>query len=160
MKENDIYKWSWKDEHIPSKNYGDAYWCCARLAKVIKGDLMDLFWSMGESSESKRLDSNKVDLVYLGNLDDYQEVRTIDEFKYYNKEDTLNISHSNNSGNWGRCFFIKKCAVKSKDKIKQELAIRLEDLEYQSRSIQRDIVRANEKLMELDSCEDLTKFWF
>ena len=54
MKDNDIYKWSWKDEHLPSKNYGDAYWCCARLAKIINGDLMDLFWSMGESSQSKK----------------------------------------------------------------------------------------------------------
>ena len=121
---------------------------------------MDLFWSMGESSQSKRLDINKVNLVYLGNLDDYQEVRTTDEFKYYNKEDTLNISHPNHSGNWGRCFFIKKDAVKSKDKIKQELVIRLGDLEYQAQSIQRDIARTNEKLTELDLCEDLTKFWF
>ena len=56
--------------------------------------------------------------------------------------------------------FNKKDAVKSKDKIKQELAIRLEDLEYQARSIQRDIARTNKKLTELDSCEDLTKFWF
>ena len=160
MKENDINKWSWKDEHLPSKNYGDAYWCCARLAKVINGDLMDLFWSMGESSQSRKLDINKVDLMYLGNLDDYQEVRTTDEFKYYNKEDTLNISHANHSGNWGKCFFIKKDAVKSKDKIKQELVKRLEDLEYQAQSIQRDIVRTNQKLTELDSCEDLTKFWF
>lgn len=160
MKENDIYKWSWKDEHLPSKNYGDAYWCCARLAKVIDGNLMDLFWSMGESSHSRKLDINKIDLVYLGNLDDYQEVRTTDEFKYYNKEDTLDILHANHSGNWGKCFFIKKGAVKSKDKIKQELVKRLEDLEYQAQSIQRDIVRANEKLIELDLCEDLTKFWF
>ena len=160
MKENDIFKWSWKDEHSPSKNYSDAYWCCARLAKVIKGDLMDLFWFMGESSQSRKLDINNVDLVYLGNLDDYQEVRTTDEFRYYNKEDTLNISHSNHSDNWGKCFFIKKNAVKSKDKIKQELVKRLEDLEYQAQSIQRDIVRANEKLIELDLCEDLTKFWF
>ena len=136
MKENDIYKWSWKDEHLPSKNYGDAYWCCARLAKVINGDLMDLFWSMGESPQSKRLDTNKVNLVYLGNLDDYQEVRTTDEFKYYTQEDTLNILHTNHSGNWGKCFFIKKDAVKSKDKIKQELVKRLEDLEYQARSVQ------------------------
>ena len=160
MKENDIYKWSWKDEHLLSKNYGDAYWCCARLAKVINGDLMDLFWSMGESSQSKRLDTNKVNLVYLGNLDDYQEVRTTDEFKYYNKEDTLNISHANYSDYWGRCFFIKKDAVKSKDKIKQELVKRLEDLEYQSRNIQRDIAIANEKLAKLDDCEDLNNFWF
>ncbi len=56
--------------------------------------------------------------------------------------------------------FNKKDAVKSKDKIKQELAKRLEDLEYQAQSIQRDIARANEKLTELDSCEDLNKFWF
>ena len=160
MKENDIFKWSWKDEHSPSKNYSDAYWCCARLAKVIKGDLMDLFWFMGESSQSRKLDINKVDLMYLGNLEDYQEVRTTDEFKYYNKEDTLNISHANHSGNLGKCFFIKKNAVKSKDKIKQELVKRLEDLEYQARSIQRDIVRANEKLTELNYCEDITKFWF
>lgn len=97
--------------------------------------------------------------MYLGNLDDYQEVRTTDEFKYYNKEDTLDILHANHSGDWGR-FFIKKDAVKSKDKIKQELVKRLEDLEYQSQSIQRDIVRTNQKLTELDSCEDLTKFWF
>ena len=160
MKENDRKKWSWKDEHLPSKNYGEAYWCCARLAKVIDGNLMDLFWSMGESSHSRKLDINKIDLVYLGNLDDYQEVRTTDEFKYYNKEDTLDILHANHSGNWGKCFFIKKGAVKSKDKIKQELVKRLEDLEYQAQSIQRDIVRANEKLIELDLCEDLTKFWF
>ena len=160
MEENDIYEWSWKDEHFPSKNYGDAYWCCARLAKVINGDLMDLFWSMGESSQSRKLDINKVDLMYLGNLDDYQEVRTTDEFRYYKQEDTLNISHTNHSGNFGKCFFIKKDAVKSKDKIKQELVKRLEDLEYQSQSIQRDIVRTNQKLTELDSCEDLTKFWF
>ena len=160
MKENDIYKWSWKDEHLPSKNYGDAYWCCARLAKVIDGNLMDLFWSMGQSSQSKRLDINKVDLMYLGNLDDYQEVRTTDEFKYYNKEDTLNISHANHSGNWGKCFFIKKGAVKSKDKIKQELVKRLEDLEYQAQSIQRDIARAKEKLAKLEDCEGLNNFWF
>jgi len=79
MKENDIFKWSWKDEHLPSKNYGDAYRCCARLAKVIDGNLMDLFWSMGESSQSRKLDTDKVDLVYLGNLEDYQEVRTTDK---------------------------------------------------------------------------------
>ena len=128
--------------------------------KFLIDNLMDLFWSMGQSSQSKRLDTNKVNLVYLGNLDDYQEVRTTDEFRYYNKEDTLNILHANHSGNWGKCFFIKKDAVKSKDKIKQELVKRLEDLEYQAQSIQRDIARANEKLAKLEDCEDLNNFWF
>ena len=109
MKENDIYKWSWKDEQLPSKNYTDAYWCCARLAKVIDGNLMDLFWSMGESSQSKRLDMNKIEIEFLGNLDDYNAVRDSSDFKYYRTEDVLDISHPNHPGSWGRCFFIKKC---------------------------------------------------
>ena len=63
------------------------------------------------------------------------------------------------------CCFIKNYTQiyhweLSPDKIKQELVKRLEDLEYQAQSIQRDIARTNKKLIELDSCEDLNKFWF
>lgn len=125
FKENDVFLWSWTEEELKKRQdsiqAGTLYWCCSNICIANdSGVLKDTFWS--SSSENKIVDPEKVDLVYLGNLDDYEKVSGEWEFENYADKDCLNLTHSNCSrGLW----YVRKgaqfCPVKKKRVLEQKL---------------------------------------
>jgi hypothetical protein len=134
-KENDVCRWSYKD----TTGKFEPYWCKSKIA-VFKGDCWrDTFWS--SSADNAVLPENEVEIEYLGNLDDYKSCNRYD-FDYYADKDCLNLSHSNNSGQ----YYIRKDAAKSVDKIRVTLLRELCKAEEKKQSAEWDIQRITEKL--------------
>ncbi|RYH07616.1 hypothetical protein [Tropicimonas sp. IMCC6043] len=89
MRERDIYKWRWKDEHdreVPYCGY-------SQLCVVWKGGLYDTY--CGVLSERSRLDPNAVEIEFLGNEDDMIKLLAGIE-NYYRPEDVVDMRHPNN----------------------------------------------------------------
>ena len=79
----------------------------------------------------------------------------------YDDSDILNRIHSNHSSGWGGCFFIKKGAQRSREKIKQGLLYKLEEAEYNIRSAMNDKLRTEKELDNLSNPDyDLDKIYF
>ncbi|MEG2307213.1 MAG: hypothetical protein RSB94_07730 [Erysipelotrichaceae bacterium] len=117
FKNGDVYKWSWNEvEYNRRKDLANLYWCESRIGIVDGECLVDTFWSGG--SNSRCFDKNdvltKLDVQYLGNLNDYQPCRKEMQAMYDDK-DFLDLSHSNNgiSG----AYYLRKDATKSKEKM-------------------------------------------
>ena len=146
-KDGDIYRWSYNTEESQRrKDHHNIYWCCSRIGIVRNGILTDTFWS-GGNRRSFNLEEtlSKLDLEYLGNLNDYEPCNQQDQAMYDDK-DFLNLSHPNNSNQ----YFLKKGAVKSKEKmikIIKRNALKLQfDYEYAKRALEWEL----EKLDNLD----------
>jgi hypothetical protein len=156
LKEGDYFKWYYKT----TKGMLEPYWCKSRMCKYnSRGEMKDLFWSMGDSYDHGCLALDEVSLTFLGNINDYYET-TEHDMKYYDDRDLLDISHSNHSKNWGGVFFVRRDAVYSKVKIKEMLDKEMEEAQYKKISAQRDIERLDSKIVELETCEKLEEFWF
>jgi len=116
IKENDIFRWRYKDEKTHSDYLN--YWCKSRIMIFKNGILKDTYWS-GSDGFSIKIDDaqSKLILTYVGNLD---ELEPVDKYKleYYSDDDIVDISHSNMSGSG---FFIKKGVKRCKDKILKKL---------------------------------------
>lgn len=142
----DHFLWQY-DETVNVGQY--SYWCKSRMCIWDGKYFKDLFWSMGEGSESYSLPEEGVMLQFIGNINEYEECNE-HEMKYYEDSDILNRCHSNHSKGWGNCFFIKKGAKRSREKIKQYLLYKREDAEYRIRSATRDKMEAEKDLDNLN----------
>lgn len=83
-KDGDVFLWSYNEvEYEARKNHHDMYWCCSKIG-IVKGDkLEDTFW--GSSSNrvfSKDDATNKLELIYKGNLNNYVVCRKEDQAMY------------------------------------------------------------------------------
>lgn len=113
-KVNDIYRWKFIDDM--NKDHTSLYWCCSRICVYREnGKFYDTYWGSG-SNKSFTIDdiNSKIDLEYIGNFDELEDVEKTQR-AYYNDEDCVDISHSNARGG----FYIKKNAKKSLDKMKR-----------------------------------------
>lgn len=160
LKVGDYFRWYYKD----TKGMFEPYHCKSNLCKFTdkfqkSGELRDLFWSMGDDSNYGHLKLDNLELTFLGNINDYVEIREY-EMAYYDDSDLMDISHSNHSKNCGGVFFVRKNAVHSKSKIKESIDRKLEDAKYKLKSAQHDIDYLQKKLTVLESCADLEKFYF
>jgi len=111
LTEGDIFRWHWKQ-------YNDFNrWCTSPYCEVRRGKLLDIYWGFGEVSfrDRKVLDPDKVELTYLGNINDYEPVHSIEN---YDKTDVLNLTHSNC---YSGLLFKKKGAKRSLEVTKDNL---------------------------------------
>lgn len=160
-KNGDYFRWDYTDEYVMSHSNechaGTLYWCMARICVFQDGKYEDIYW--GNSSNNKIVNPENVSLEFLGNINDYQEVRSKDDFKFYDSGDILDISHPNSMGDG--CY-VKKGAKRSKYKIKESLLEEQRKLEYKLCKTQRDCTRLTNKIKELETLTDeqLEKFWF
>lgn len=147
LREGDHFRWQYM---TADEDRSLQYWCKSCMCIWNGKEFKDLFWSMGNSSESYTLPIDRVLLSFMGNINDYTKCQEHD-LKYYDDADILNRQHSNNSANWGNCFFIKKGAQRSREKMKQGILLKLEEAEYEIRSATN---KKNQALKELDDLND------
>lgn len=138
----------------------DSYWCKSQMCVWDGRCFKDLFWSMGTGSESHNVPVAVALFSFMGNINDYEECNEY-QLKYYDDTDILNRYHSNHSKGWGGCFFIKKGAQRSREKIKQGLLYKLEEAEYNIRSAMNDKLRTEKELDNLNKPDyDLDNIYF
>lgn len=143
----DHFRWEFND----IVNIGEySYWCKSKMCIWDGKKFKDLFWSMGTGSESYTLSVEDVLLSFMGNINDYEECNEY-QLKYYDDGDILNRNHSNHSKGWGNCFFIKKGAKRSREKIKQGLLYKLEEVEYKISSAISDKQMVEKELVNLNN---------
>jgi hypothetical protein len=107
MKDLDIYRWHYKE---PQRQFGAdigmTYHCRSCTAIAHEGKLYDTFW-MGHGGkmggnygpkfhDAKTVPLDKVELRYLGNLCDLEEIYP-DEARDYEAGCVVDLRHSNNS---------------------------------------------------------------
>lgn len=158
--EGDYFRWRFTEkyikEHKTQVEAGTLYWCMAQICVYSnKQRYEDIYWN---SSGNKIINTEDVVLEYLGNINDYREVRSKYDFKYYDHKDILDISHANRNGG----YYIKEGAKKSRIKIKESLLEQQREAEYKLYDAKSDIDRVNNKIKELEELteEQLESFWF
>jgi len=145
-KEGDVFSWWYKEVDY---NSSTQYWCCSQIGIVQEnGILYDTYWGYAvNDGRSFSLNSvgEKIEVEFIANLNDYNPCQKEDQC-YYNDEDFLNLSNSNNSGK----YYLRKGAVKSLDKMRKILQRNVKDAE-------RKLVRAKQNLeWEKRNLEELT----
>lgn len=100
-KYGDIYRWSWNDDEYDKRrdqiSSGTLYWCCSRIGIVDEDYLVDTYWYGGSSSNkhfTKEQCVDKLDLVYVGNMDDLEKADPRRR-AYYLDEDCVDLRHAN-----------------------------------------------------------------
>lgn len=156
LKVGDHFHWEYNDSVVVEQY---SYWCKSQICVWDGHFFRDLFWDMGNGSQSYVLQPENVLLSFMGNLNDYEECNEY-QVKYYDDSDILNRSHSNHSKNWGNCFFIKKGAKRSRKKIEEHLMYKLEEADYKIKSATWDKLKALEDLDNLNNPDyDLDKIY-
>ena len=154
FKEGDFYRWSYKDEIL--RGTTDLYWCKSRIAYFNGDYLHDTYWS--SSSSQHIVDPDKVDLVFMGNIFDYEKISE-HEKQYYDIKDILDISHPNNR--LGDNLFVRKGASRSKDimlvKLQEQIDKTQSEIDYHKRNLEFLL----DKQTQLQNDEvDLNSFYF
>lgn len=145
-KEGAVFRWSYKKvDH----NNSMQYWCCSQTGVVASNNIMyDTFWGIGINSEGRKFSlkdlESKIEVKYIGNLNDYEFSRKEHQC-YYDDKDLLDLSNSNNRG----IYYLRKGAVKSLDKMKKILERNVKDAEQKLKFAQNDLDWEKRKLEEL-----------
>jgi hypothetical protein len=141
IKVNDVFRWSYVN---PSSM--DPYWCRARIIIVfqhsISGELLleDIYWSPGSTRTTFKEEDigTKIEVNYLGNLDDYTKISK-HHMRCYNPKDILDITHPNSMGD---LIYLKNGAQK-------DLQIMEKELQYQITKIEDDIRYKTSQMKDL-----------
>lgn len=142
FKEGDVFRWRWSDREMDTDRRkeemraGVLYWCCSRICIADScGKLWDTFWSIRRNCDNRLVDPNKCELVFLGNLNDFDEARE-PELNYYSDSDIMNISHSNMSRGG---FYVRKGAKRDAGKVREIICRRIDSRKAEIEQIKRDI---------------------
>ena len=152
MKNGDIYFWSWKEGESPNSNYTLSYWCRARKAIVVDGELYDVYW---HDRHNGWLDPKRVDLAFQGNINDFR-VSKYGEHLYYDRADLIDMRHPNDTNG---PIYIRNVAERSKVVMMEFAADKLEEAERALRYAQQDIEKWTNKIKEIDAAKDLKEVW-
>ncbi len=150
LKEGDVYKWYYKnDAEYRRNNSSTAYWCMDNKCIVRSGELVDTYWDGVDltrlSSNSNFLDTDKVDLEFICNVND---VEFIQKWQIEDYDVVYNLSHQKGCY---PCYAIDKGAQISKKALRTKYSKLLEQAEYQKRSAEWDIERYKNLILELDN---------
>lgn len=152
-KDGDIYRWSWNDYEYDQRKLeieaGTLYWCCSRIG-IVKGDyLVETYW-YSDSNSNKHFSfddcKTKLDLVYVGNMDDLVEADPRQQ-AYYLDGDCVDLRHANNSSDSN--FYLRKGAKKNLDKMKRVLQREIRDKEESIEYVLSQIKNSKALLQEL-----------
>ena len=145
MKKNDVYRWWYKD----ASNRFEPYWCksCIGIVKD-NGDELYLVDTYGLSNNTVfgmgYIEEN-LDLVFLGNLDDFELIKEWDVV-YYDDSDIMDLTHSNS---YGPLIYVRKGAVRSIEKMRSVLLAQLEKCRYKADYYTREVEDYERRLNEL-----------
>jgi hypothetical protein len=159
-KENDVFKWWYNEAKLKQLNHGNnggtTYWCVSNIAIAeADGFLYDTFWNSGTNKcfDIEFADKH-LELVYLGNLNDYRPAVKWEQACYADK-DCLDISHSNcRSG----LFYIRKDAVHDQDKKRRIIERNVKKI-TSSISYQLSQIKRYKELLETECYKDLQSLY-
>lgn len=152
FKDGDYFAWKYKDLPLPH-DHTLTYWCKSQRALCIKGELYDTFWS--DSSGRSWVDPTKVELEFLGNLNDY-DVAKFGNHLYYDRKDVIDTRHSNSSN---ANIYVRKGALRSRETMLEYAKEKRERADSALRSAMYDLERWNQKIAEIEAAEDLKEIW-
>jgi hypothetical protein len=156
--DGDIFRWRYKDEkpeHL--REYG-RYHCKSLIAVAQKGWLVDTFWSSptdGSWLATYADAPGKLELSKLGNFADLEKRDDYHRF-YYDDADVVDLSHSNSSRD---NLYIRKGAVRSREKMRAVMLERIETAKRELQSAQWRLERERKILVDLDAATDLDKVY-
>lgn len=157
FKEGDFYRWSFKEEYTKGKSYEGLYWCKSQIAYFDGKYLYDTYWVSNNSNYE--IDLDKVDLVFIGNIFDYEKISEYEK-QYYDPKDILDISHPNNR--IGNSLFVRKGASKSKEvmlsKLQEQIDKEQSEINYRKRNLTH-LLDKQTQLQDNDEI-DLNSFYF
>lgn len=132
MTEGDVFRWAYRDRAVDGLPY--AYYCKSRFA-VVRGDhLVDTYWGLTTVLGGPRFPiataRETLELDFLGNLGDFER-RGEAVAEYYDPADVLDLNHANSTtGN----LYVRRGAVRSRDRVAALLGKRLAAAERQERA--------------------------
>jgi hypothetical protein len=161
-RDGDVYFWRYRKE---PEDFTLGYWCCARKAIVRRERLVDLYWlhihdhNVSSSGEGRSwtLEETKKRLIleYKGNLDQFDVISDYLE-PLYDVADILNLRHASSSQ---KQIYLRKGAVRSKERMLEHCRYLREKAESALRSAQRDIERYAEIEAKIDAGADLKEIY-
>ena len=121
LKDGQVYRWRWADAaRDADRGPYRSYHCKSCIAVVKNGMLIDTFWF--DMSSEHAIDPEKVELTYL--CDTSWPTIPAYNVPYYDREDIADTRHSNHSG---APIYLRPGAVKSAERIMEEIERREED---------------------------------
>lgn len=144
MKEGDVFRWRYKPGTALSSNYTSAYWCKSCIAIFKDGFLGDTYW--GES-DRRAIREDDVDLTFLGNLGDYEDMKPKGRH-FYDPDDILDLSHANDTR---RKLLLKKGAKMSPATLIKHCQYKIERAESEMRSAEREIERMRQAIADIEA---------
>lgn len=146
MKDGDIYCWRYKDE-IAKGGCGSwgAYHCKSQRARVRNGQLFDTYWS--SPSDGSWLNPEEIDLEYLGNENELQEIPS-SKVAYYDRSDVIDMRHMNNTRDK---VYIKPGTKLSADAMMSHAKAKLEDAESDIRVAESRAERYREVITQIEN---------
>lgn len=139
-KEGDIFRWRYKDEKPSDLGGYRRYHCKSQMAIFTRGTLHDTFW--GSTSWEDRVDFEKADLVFLGNMNEMQKISPWERV-FYRDEDIVDMNHSNNSG---APVYVKVGASRDAETMKAYFEYKIERTKSEIDSAHRRINECEEAL--------------
>lgn len=157
FKEGDFYRWSFKEEYTKGKSYEGLYWCKSQIAYFDGKYLKDTYWSTGSSNYE--IDLLKVNLVFIGNIFDYEKISEYEK-QYYDPKDILDVSHPNNR--ISNSLFVRKGASRSKEVILVKLQEQIDKEQSEINYHNHNLAHLLDKQTQLQDNDDvdLNSFYF
>ena len=152
MKDGDIFNWRYNKETLKrlndGNNGGTTYWAMSNIGiwNESAGKLFDTFWSSDRKWFSVEDIQQRLELIFIANINTLVAVSGKHVFNNFNKSDCVNISHSNMSRSG---FYIKKGAKPSIEKKRCVIEAHIKHYEYKVKSYTDDIVRLKNDLKNI-----------
>jgi hypothetical protein len=157
-RDGDIYFWRYREE--PLRGY--TLRCCARKAIVCDAILIDIYSAYIVDHKvsvyrgrrwSRTIAASLLDLEYKGNLDEFDAIADYNE-PLYDEADILDLHPSS-----PKQIFLRKGAVRSKDRMLERCRYLREKAESALRSAQRDVDRYAETGAKIEAGADLMEIY-
>lgn len=150
INDGDVFRWAYKDEKADDRRQYSRYHCKSRIAIAENGWLIDTFWGRrGDGSAAWPYAEAETALV-LERLGNMAELERRPEYAaaYYDDADCVDLNHSNSSRD---NFYIRKGAVRSKEKMRAVVLERMTDTERSIGAAERKLSLLRERLHNIDS---------
>ena len=163
MKENDVFKLSWKDEYKKTQSPHTDWHHCFEGLGIVKVDrggklyIHDNFWGAGSGGKVFYADDieKKLNIRLLGNLDDYNKITEYNS-RFYNSKDILHITRQHACSTNCIEYFVKKdaefCTETILRKLKDKIINNEHDIKYKKRENER-LIEQVEKVLNGDTSE-------
>jgi hypothetical protein len=131
-RDGDIVKWWFTEDELKKlrhgNNNGTTYWCCSQIAVFKDERFWDTFWHAREKCFLPEEIGKKYLVEFIGNFDELekQDCDYYDLIKIYDRNDIVNLNHSNSSkGN----LYLRKGAKIKIDIMRESYKMKIKELE-------------------------------